>query len=483
MVLFLTGFIILPLSLICYKKTIKPVLIVVLIVSSLAGYFMDSYNIVIDDSMIRNIADTDYHESLDLLSFKLVFYLLLLGIAPSIVVYRLKISEADTKQELIAKLKLLGLSLALIIAPPLVFSSYYASFFREHKAIRYYANPSNYIYAATKFTGSVIKAAPASLQPLGLDAKVPQSDDDRELIILVVGETARADRFSLNGYKRKTNPILEKLQVFSFTNYWSCGTSTAESVPCMFSIFNKSDYSQSKAQNTENLLDVLHHAGVNLVWIDNNSDSKGVAVRVPYLSYKAPDLNAVCDVECRDEGMLVNLQSYIDEHPDGDIFIVLHQMGSHGPAYYKRYPSSFEIFKPACHTNELENCSKEEVNNAYDNTIVYTDYFLSKVIDVLKGNDDKYETALFYVSDHGESLGENGLFLHGLPSYIAPDTQRHIPAIFWFGKKYDDIDPVQLRKKLNNRYTHDNMFHTVLGLMEIETSLYDKSMDIVHNSK
>jgi lipid A ethanolaminephosphotransferase len=482
--LFLAALITLMLSLVCYRYTIKPVLIAVFIVSAFASYFMDSYNIIIDDSMIQNVASTDTHESMDLFSARLVWYVALLGILPSLFIYRVKIRTYSYSRETLSKVKLVAISILVIVAIPLSMGNYYASFFREHKPLRYYANPTNYIYASGKYFRALMGNAHASVKSLGLDAKIPQTDDDRELVIMVVGETARADRFSLNGYrKRDTNPLLREKQVFSFNNFWSCGTSTAESVPCMFSIYPKSDYSRSKAKSTENLLDVLDHAGVNLLWIDNNSDSKGVAVRVPHQNYRTPKVNSVCDVECRDEGMLSNLQAYIDEHPTGDIFIVLHQMGSHGPAYYKRYPSSFEKFTPACHTNELENCSTTELNNAYDNTILYTDYFLSRVIGLLENNSQAFEAALFYVSDHGESLGENGLYLHGLPDFFAPESQRHVPAIMWFGEKYDDINARKIHAKLTNKYTHDNIFHTVLGLMEINTGVYNKEMDIIHDTK
>jgi lipid A ethanolaminephosphotransferase len=218
-----------------------------------------------------------------------------------------------------------------------------------------------------------------------------------------------------------------------------------------------------------------------VLWIDNNSSSKGVAVRVPYESYKTPKSNPACDIECRDVGMLSHIQAYIDEHQKGDIFIVLHQMGSHGPAYYKRYPAEFEKFAPACKTNQLENCSKAEIDNSYDNTIIYTDYFLSEVIKLLKRNDTKFESAMFYVGDHGESLGEHGIYLHGIPLVIAPEAQRHVPAVVWFSGNYDELDRKSLAVKKDGKYTHDNVFHTVLGFMEIETSVYKKEMDIVHS--
>ena len=285
----------------------------------------------------------------------------------------------------------------------------------------------------------------------------------------------------MNGYDKKTNPYLEQENVISFDNMWACGTSTAYSVPCMFSIYGRSDFSKSKAQSTENILDILQRVGVNVIWLDNNSDSKGVADRIPYQSFKSSKNNPVCDIECRDEGMLTNLQTYIDSHLTGDIFIVLHQMGNHGPSYYKRYPKQFETFNPVCNSNQLEQCTQEEISNTYDNAIVYTDYFLSKAIQLLKGNASKFESALVYVSDHGESLGENNLYLHGLPYMIAPDTQIHVPIIMWFSDSFDkeDVNIEQLKKQKHQKLSHDNLFHTILGLMEIKSSVYDKKMDIV----
>jgi lipid A ethanolaminephosphotransferase len=249
----------------------------------------------------------------------------------------------------------------------------------------------------------------------------------------------------------------------------------------MFSIYNHSEFTKNKAQSTENVLDILKHAGVNVIWLDNNSSSKGVADRVEYQSYKSSTLNPVCDIECRDEGLLANLPVYIKAHPTGDIFIVLHQMGNHGPAYYKRYPSSFEQFTPACKTNQLEQCTQQEISNAYDNALLYTDYFLSKTIKLLKTYDSKFETALFYASDHGESLGENNLFLHGLPYIIAPDEQIHVPMLIWFGKnfKQDEIDFLALKRQTHNKLSHDNLFHTILGLMEVQSEAYDSSMNII----
>jgi lipid A ethanolaminephosphotransferase len=246
----------------------------------------------------------------------------------------------------------------------------------------------------------------------------------------------------------------------------------------MFSMYNKDDYEDEKGYTKENLLDVLKHAGINVLWRDNNSDSKGVALRVEYEDYKSPQANSQCDIECRDVGMLDGLQEYIDAQ-QGDILIVLHQMGNHGPAYYKRYPKSFEQFTPVCETSQLEECSEEQINNAYDNVILYTDYFLTKVIDLLKQNSSTFETAMLYVSDHGESLGEKGVYLHGLPGFLAPEEQTHVATILWIGDNYDEIDAESVRLKAGRDYSHDNIFHTVLGLMEVDTKLYNRDMDII----
>lgn len=474
--------IVLLLSLVNTRYTLKPVLIITLLASSLCAYFMDTYNVIIDDTMIENILSTNLEESKDLLSYKLFLYLIFIGVIPSILVFNTKVHYSTIKTEIINRGKFLLFSILVLVIPIAAMSDFYASFFREHKILRAYSNPGYIIYSAFKYAGNHIQASNIPFIHIGLDAKIPESDTDRELVIMVVGETARADRFSINGYHKKTNPYLETMHVVSYTQFKSCGTTTAVSVPCMFSFQGQDDYDKNTSDNTDNILDILQRSGVNVLWLDNNSDSKGVAARAPYQDYKNPALNPVCDIECRDIGMLSHLQTYINNHPDGDILIVLHQMGSHGPAYYKRYPKAFEKFTPVCKTNQLEQCSSEEINNTYDNTILYTDYFLSEVIKLLKENDEKFETAMVYMSDHGESLGENNLYLHGLPYFIAPDTQKNVPVIMWFGKNIiHEINLELLEANTGNTYTHDNLFHTLLGIMEVGTELYDKNQDMIEH--
>jgi lipid A ethanolaminephosphotransferase len=475
-----TGALVILLSLVCFRQTTKPILILLLLLSSFAAYFMDSYGTVINADMLNNALQTDTAEAFDLLSWKMGLYFGLLGLLPSFIIAGVRIKHPSLRSELLSSAKLfvgaLGISLIVIF----IFGNFYASFFREHKILRYYANPTFYIYSAVKYAGRYVKTDRGPFQTIGDDAHIPPEDLDRELIVLVIGETARADRFSLNGYARETNPLLSREDIVNFPDFWSCGTSTAVSVPCMFSHFGQQDYKEDVADNTSNALDVILNSGANILWLDNNSSSKGVADRIEYRNYKTHELNPDCDVECRDTGMLAHLDDYIEAHPQGDILIVLHQMGNHGPAYYKRYPPAFEKYTPVCKSSQLEDCTREEINNAYDNAILYTDYFLSNVIGFLKRYTPRFETAMFYLSDHGESLGEYDTYLHGLPVMIAPDEQMHVPAVMWFGSSYDTVDIKALKARATQRYSHDNVFHTLLGLFETQTETYDPSLDIIN---
>ena len=459
------------------KYSTKPMLILTLLISSFTAYFMDTYHIVIDDNMIRNTLQTNLAESFDLFSLKLVVYVLLLGILPSYIVYKIEIDYEDIKTELLTKLKYLFVCLAITGIILFSFSKFYTSFFREHKSLRYHVNPIFWLYNINHYIIKSYNTKVIELKKIGEDAKIPINENQkRKIMILVVGEAARADRFSLNGYEKETNPLLKNEDVINFTNMYSCGTSTAESVPCMFSIFGRLDYDYKKGISTENVVDVLNKTNeVSILWRDNNSDSKGVALRVDYEDYRTSKTNTICDEECRDEGMIIGLDKYIEQHKNKNILIVLHQMGNHGPAYYKRYVKEFEKFAPVCKTNQLEACTKDEVGNAYDNAVLYTDYFLSKVINFLKPYSQNFETSMFYVSDHGESLGENGLYLHGMPYFLAPDAQKHVASVMWLGNGK--------KENIEKPYSQDNLFHTLLGFFDVKTSVYKEDMDILNDYK
>lgn len=474
---------ILFLLLFSFRRLIKPALMGLFLLSSITAYFMDSYNIVIDRDMLVNVFSTNAAESFDLFTPQLLMYVLLMGVVPSWLLWGVPLRPDPAGQAVWVRLKLAGSASVILLAVLLIFSSFFASFVREHKILRYYANPLTPLYAAYQYGKFGMPSQALSLTVIGEDAHIPATDLDSELVIMVLGETARADRFSLNGYERETNPRLEKEDVISFSHVEACGTSTAVSVPCMFDHEDREDFSNTKAAAAQNVLDVLGHASVTVLWRDNNSNSKGVADRVAYEDFRDPAINPVCDTECRDEGMLAGLQDYIDAQPPGDLLIVLHQMGSHGPAYYKRYPQAFRAYTPTCESSQLDSCSQEEIGNSYDNTILYTDHLLAEVIKLLRANDGRYETAMFYASDHGESLGENGVYLHGLPFWMAPDSQTEVPMIVWFGKNYDAASVIAMQSIKDMPLSHDHVFHTLLGLFEISSEVHDETRDLLHLSR
>jgi lipid A ethanolaminephosphotransferase len=438
-----------------------------LILSAQAAYYMDKFGVLMDVVMIDNIVNTDAREMAGLFNLNMLFRTVLLGLLPAWLVIKYWPEVLSITAEIKSRLKWLLLLVVALILVVIPFTAGYSSFIREHKITRFYANPTYPIYSVIKYTALQLSSTKQEvLDVIAEDAEFVVPASRNELVIMVVGETARYDRFSLNGYHRDTNPRLAKEKVVSFKNVASCGTSTGVSVPCMFSSLGRKDYDKEKALNQENVLDVLAKNGIEVLWRDNNSNSKGVATRVPYEDFKSPTLNPVCEGECRDVGMLKGLDEYIAAKKGKDMMIVLHSMGNHGPEYYRRYPKEFEQFKPACMTGELRDCSQEEVDNSYDNAILYTDYFLSEVIQFLKKYDGEYETAMLYVSDHGESLGEHGIYLHAAPYMMAPKEQTRVPAVLWLGQHFDyQLD--QVKPYQNYPLSHDDLFCTILVAYEL----------------
>ena len=468
---------------ICHGRAARWILALFLIIASQAAYYMDQFGVIVDIVMIDNIMQTNPQEFAGLISMNLVLRTLLLGVIPVWLVIRYFPNPASIRQELLSKLRWLGVMAVLLVAVLVPFSASYASFIHEHKITRFYANPTYTTYSVIKYLSQQIQLAKsAPLKLIAKDAVMVGASSRKELMILVVGETARADRFSLNGYQRETNPLLAEQDVVSLSNVSSCGTSTGVSLPCMFSALGRDDYSKEAALSQENALDVLFDHGVEILWRDNNSDSKGVATRIKYEEFKSPTLNPNCEGECRDIGMLSGLDKFIEARRGKDILIVLHQMGNHGPEYYRRYPSEFERFKPVCMTGELQNCTQQEIDNSYDNAILYTDYFLSNVIDLLKKYDDKFATAMVYVSDHGESLGEHGIYLHAAPYVIAPIEQTHVAAIMWMGQHFY-YTKEQLLPYKNYALSHDDLFCSLLIAFEIDAKMCEaKKAILMQNS-
>ena len=483
-------FILVPLflffNLIIVPYLAKPLAILFLLISAATNYFMFRYGILIDSDMVRNAFETNSREAFDLMTAGAFGWILITGIIPAALIAMTKIRYAGFKKEL-AK-RVLNIFGGILIIGVFAATSYkeYASFGRNNKQVRKMLNTINYTYSTFRYFQKSL-APKKTFQVLDANAAfTPYEDPAVTVLIMVVGETARAKNFSLYGYEKETNPLLVKQDVISFNNTTSCGTATAVSVPCMFSNQSRKTFEVADAPYEENLLDVLKTGGYDILWLENDDGCKGVCARVPTENMVQKNNPEFCDgTYCHDEAWLEGLDERL-KNVKKDTVIVLHTMGSHGPTYYKRYPDAFKKFTPTCDTADIQNCSQEAIVNTYDNTILYTDFIVSSAIDALK-KFPHYEAGLLYVSDHGESLGENNIYLHGLPFQFAPAEQTQVPMILWMSetmKKYDHVDYDCLRRESQNKaYTHDNLFHSLLGLLEIKTKLYDHEYDLFKNCR
>ncbi|ELI8804079.1 phosphoethanolamine transferase EptA [Klebsiella michiganensis] len=469
-----------------FLKLDRLVISLFILLSASAQYFIWTFGVVIDRAMITNILDTTPAESFALLSGKMVLILGLSGILAVVVAWWVKIRKPATLWRSVAvRLLSIVVSALLIILVAAFFYKDYASLFRNNKELVKSLSPSNSIVAMNSwYAHNRMDNLP--LVKIGEDAVQKaqmRSGPRKNLTIVVLGETSRAANFSLNGYARETNPRLKQDNVIYFPDTTSCGTATAVSVPCMFSNMPRTHYDEELAHHQEGVLDILQRAGIQVQWNDNDGGCKGACDRVPHQNVTDLKLSGQCiDGECYDEVLFHNLDSYIDNLKQDGI-IVLHTIGSHGPTYYNRYPAQFKQFTPTCDTNEIQSCTQQQLTNTYDNTILYVDYVVDKAIKLLQSKQDKFTTSLVYLSDHGESLGEDGVYLHGLPWSIAPETQKHVPMLLWLSADYQQrygVSSQCLQQKAKTQaYSQDNLFSTLLGLLGVSTREYQATDDIL----
>jgi lipid A ethanolaminephosphotransferase len=486
--LIIAGAITTVVSLFAWRWTLKPVISLLLLLAAFASYYMVMYGIVVDTPMVINVLQTDVREVPDQLSWQLLLSLLVLAVLPMVWLWQQPLAAQTWRQHVVRNLALcVGGLLVTVGTTQLVFQDF-SSLMRNHTDMRYKINPFNSVYAVLDLTIIPSDAPSGPLQPLGLDAHILRrshaTPQRPPLLVLVVGETARSQNFSLNGYTRLTNPQLAQENITSFTQVSSCGTSTAASLPCMFSHLGREAFN-ARQQSFENLLDVLQHAGYAVLWIDNQSGCKDQCARIANIRTANLTMPEHCEGgECRDTVMLTQVESSVAQLPAerrarGTV-VVLHQMGSHGPAYFKRTPAAFKKFTPECTDTSLSQCDRQHIVNAYDNTIVFTDHFLSQVIDWLKQQEKTSTPAMLYVSDHGESLGEKNIYLHGLPYSVAPQEQIRIPLITWLSPGFEQLSRVSTRCLQSQRdkpLSHDHVFHSVLGMMAVKTTAYQRERD------
>ncbi|WP_035578862.1 phosphoethanolamine transferase [Halomonas sp. R57-5] len=465
-----------------FRTLVKPLLILLFLIAAFVSYFTSYYGTYFDTSMLDNVLQTDTNEAQELFTAGLLIHLAIFFGLPTVMIWRVNITPSSWKKAILRRLAYcLASTVILLLA---LFLSYQevSSLMRNNKELRYLVTPGNYIVSMAQALSSQHASANTVRSPVGEDASISsQAGDKPTLLVIVVGETVRAANWGLNGYERQTTPKLAlQPDVINFSDVSSCGTSTAVSLPCMFSLPGRADYDKSYAQQHESLLDVLAHAGLEVTWLDNQSGCKGVCDGVTTKALSPEEYASLCpEGRCLDEALVQALNKQISG-TSADQVVVLHQLGNHGPSYYQRYPDDYERFVPSCTTADLAKCSSDAITNSYDNAILYTDTVLDQVIEMLKRQDD-YATAMIYLSDHGESLGEKGFYLHGIPYAIAPDEQTHVPMVWWLSSSFSQQQGLNtdcLRQVADETASHDNLFHSVLGLLNVATDVYQQAKDI-----
>lgn len=473
------------LLLVINRWTFRWFMIGLFLVTSIMVYFMNTFHVYIDPNMVTNVISTDYQESKELLQWRVIPYFLLLGVIPCWIVWHIRIYKRSLLSYWTGRFGCIFLSCLMFFGAGWAVYNDLSPIHRAKKEIVYLVTPLNLFSSSAKAYWRAQRTKANKTRTLiAKDAQqIPRAEGTKpRAIVLVIGETVRAANWGLGDYSRQTTPELAKHQLINFSQVSSCGTSTAVSLPCMFSPYGLHHYDEKRINQSESFLHLLNRLNISVLWRDNQSGCKGVCDGLPMEKLK---IDALCKKgRCFDEILLQQLKEKISS-VKGDQLIVLHMLGNHGPAYFERYPEQFKRWQPTCDTADLASCSQESIVNTYDNAILYTDSVLARALDELSAI-TTHDTGLIYVSDHGESLGEHNLFLHGLPYFMAPDEQKKVPMIFWSSKGLSEqlaLDDQCMQNKKEQAISHDYLFSTVLSLFDVKTKIYDKKYDLLHSCR
>jgi len=461
----------------------RPVAAVLILIASGATYFEQAYGVLIDREMVRNVFETTAAESRHLVTLGAVRSVALTGVLPASLLFWPRVRRVQ-RWHLLWRWPLgIALSLALVVGG--LFADYktFSAVLRERQDLMSSYQPGATLTAVVRYARQQWMASALTFRPIATDAAPGArlaAADRPILLVLFVGETLRAQNFGLNGYARQTTPGLAAREVINFPDVSACGTSTAVSLPCMFSLQTQATYARDRFLAQENLLDVLVRAGFVVRWIDNNTGDQQIAARTGWDRVDPALDPAACAVECTDAVFLPLIEQTL-ANLERNTVLVLHMIGSHGPAYHLRYPPERAAFTPDCQSREFARCTVDEIVNAYDNTALQTDHVLSRTIDLLSGSTQAL-TAMLFLSDHGESLGEGGLYLHAAPMFMAPETQTRVPMVLWTDTDFRDamdLDESCLRAAAARPTSHDALFHILLGLLDVRTQTRNPALDLV----
>lgn len=466
-------------SFLALPKLLKPILIIITLTSALVFYASLNYGTVFDYGMIQNSVETDQGEALSYVNFQALITFLLVGVLPTLFIAATKLTPLSIGRAIVSRLRLIAAAFAVLLTLVFFFYQDYAAVGRNNSHLKKIINPTQYIYSGVKYVKHNYFDSEIPFKTLDSSPTL-NTPKEKEVMVIMLGETARAQNFASNGYSKATNQYTAPYTMTSFEHMYSCGTATAVSVPCMFSSMTRDNFERRQADKQQNVIDIAQLAGFDVQWISNNG-CKNVCDRVPTINIDLDQPNPLCDGHyCQDEILLTPLAKKLANLQREKTLMVLHMMGSHGPTYYKRYPNSHQKFTPDCQRSDIQNCSQEQPVNTYDNTIAYTDFVISKVVAQLDSLAPQYKTSMLYVSDHGESLGESGVYLHGLPYSFSPVEQRHIPMLLWSSNQRHSNACISRRAR-QQEFSHDNLFHSLLGWLSISSSAYQSELDIFAN--
>ncbi len=451
------------------ERLLKPFCMLGALGNAVAVYFVATYHVVLDETMMGNVLNTDFAESVEYLHPLLILYVLALGVLPCWLLTRVRIRRTP-------RMQLAALAAACLLTTAgwcLLAARSWLWFDENSKRVGGMIMPWSYLINSGRYLTPRLLASEVQ-RPLPPASFAADPDAEKTVVVLVIGEAARAKDFQLYGYDRPTNPLLSRAGVVALKDATACATYTTAAVRCMLSnVETGSPFSRAY----EPLPSYLQRNGVDVIWRTRNWGEPPIRVQT---YQQASDLAAQCaGAHCDyDEVLLTGLEQRIESASSRRVFVVLHQSGSHGPAYYSKYPPELERFKPVCRSVELGRCTRDELVNAYDNTIVYEDYFLARVIGLL-GQLKDTAALLIYMSDHGESLGEYGLYLHGIPYALAPQVQKEVPFVIWMSDAFMRRKAVQIgRLESQRRHSQRDVFHTVMGAFSMRSAAYRGEYDI-----
>ena len=451
---------------------LKICIVIVFLGNAIALYFIDQYQVLLDKTMMGNVFSTDSVEVSTLMHPMLILYLVFWGGLPALLVWFSPLRSAPWGQ------KILGWLFAPSICLFLVYSLSFTWLWIDQHASRVGAQllPWSYLINTARHLDQE-RHNRLEFKPLMESVALPLGERKR-VVVLVIGESARADRHSMLGYERDTNASTRPLGAVSFSGVQACASYTVAALNCILSHIG--DEAPERSTMGEPLPNYLNRQGVDVIWRTANNGHPPIKARL-FETLSAINLycpGGKCENDKWDESLLNGLKDLIEQSTQRRIFVVLHLQGSHGPAYHTKYPPEFERFKPTCTTVVLKDCNAQALQNAYDNTIAYTDHVLAKLTRILQSVDAT--TGWLYVADHGESLGESGLYLHGTPRVLAPSEQINIPLMIWLSPAFRQevhIDTSKAAGLIGIGQGH--VFHTVMGMLAMNGGPYRPKLDIL----